>query len=370
MLNNYEKLMKRCITIAKKAKGRVSPNPLVGAVIFDDDFNIISEGYHQKYGQNHAERNAILNTDENLRGKSLIVNLEPCSHYGKTPPCADLIIEKGIKKVIIGMQDVNPIVSGNGIKKLKNAGIEVITGVLEDECRILNEIFIKNQISNLPFITLKTATTLDGKIATQTGNSKWITDEYSRLEVQKLRNEYDAILTGSSTIIKDNPSLTCRMKNGRNPIRIVFDTNLITNENSKIYNDDNTKVIVVTGENTIKQRIKMYPQHVKIIKCPTKNNHIDIKSAVSLLYKEGIRSILLEAGAKLNNAFIQEGVIDKFIQFIAPKILSDKSGIAFSQGCNRTNISECNNIEIVSTKKLKSDIIIVGYFCQNKIFKV
>lgn len=362
MQNNYKKLMKRCLSLAKKGEGRVSPNPLVGAVIFDDNFNIISEGYHAKYGENHAERNAILNTNADLRGKSIAVNLEPCSHYGKTPPCADLIIEKGFKRVIVGMTDPNPIVSGNGIKKLKEAGIEVITDVLEKECRIFNEIFIKNQLTNLPFVTIKTATTLDGKIASRTGNSKWITDETSRYEVQKLRNKYDSILTSSSTVIKDNPSLTCRMKNGRNPLRIILDTNLRTKNTHKVYNDDGTKVIILTGENTRDTKIKTFASNVKIIKCGLKNGHVDLKEAVNLLYQEGIRSILVEAGAELNNSFIQEGISDKLIQFTAPKILSDKEGKGFSQGCERENISECNTLEIVSTKKLKKDIIIVGYF--------
>ncbi len=370
MLNNYKKLMRKCFALAKKGEGRVSPNPLVGAVIFDDNFNVISEGYHAKYGENHAERNAILIANTDLKGKSIIVNLEPCSHYGKTPPCADLIIEKGIKRVVTGMVDPNPIVAGNGIKKLKESGIEVVTGILENECRILNEIFIKNQLEKLPFITIKTATTLDGKIATKTGNSKWITDETSRREVQKLRNKYDAILTSSSTIIKDNPSLTCRMKNGRNPVRIILDTTLRTSANNKVYNDDGTKIIIITGENTSNDKIKMFPSHIRIIKCPIKNEHIDLKQAVNVLYEKGIRSILIEAGAILNNAFIQEGLADKLIQFTAPKILSDINGISFSQGCDRKNISECNTLEIVSTKKLNSDIMIVGYFCQNKLFKV
>ncbi len=370
MSDNYKKLMKHCLMLAKKGEGRVSPNPLVGAVVFDDNFNIISEGYHAKYGENHAERNALLNTSADLSGKSIIVNLEPCSHYGKTPPCADLIIEKGLKKVIIGMIDPNPLVSGSGIKKLKEAGIEVITGVLEDECLMFNEIFIKNQLEKMPFITIKTAVTLDGKIAARTGNSKWITDETSRYEVQKLRNKYDAVLTSSNTVIKDNPSLTCRMKNGRNPIRIVIDTTLKTTGDFNVYNDDKTPVIIITGENIPDDKILNFNYNVKIIKCPMKNKRVDLSKAVSLLYKEGIKSILVEAGAFLNNSFIQEGLVDKLIQFIAPKILSDKEGIDFSQGCIRQNISECNTLKLVSTKKLKSDIMIVGYFCKNKLFKV
>lgn len=360
MLNNYEKLMKRCLYLAKKGEGFVSPNPLVGAVIFDDNLNVISEGYHIQYGENHAERNAILNAKQDLRGKSIIVNLEPCSHFGKTPPCADLIIQKGIKRVIIGMIDPNPIVSGNGVKKLKNAGIDVITGVLEDECKILNEVFIKNQLRKLPFITIKTAVTLDGKIASRTGNSKWITDETSRNTAHTLRNKYDAVLTSSSTVIKDNPFLTCRIKNGRNPIRIVLDTNLTSTPNSNVYNDDETKVFILTSYNS--PTAKFINKNVKILKCSLKNNHINLKEALNLLYNEGIRSILVEAGGMLNNSFIQEGLADKLVQFTAPKILSDEKGISFSYGSNKNNISECNNLKIVSTKKLKNDIMIVGYF--------
>ncbi len=362
MLKQYEKLMRRCIKLAKKSEGHVSPNPLVGSVIFDDNYRIISEGRHEEYGKNHAERNAILSAKEDLKGKSIIVNLEPCSHYGKTPPCADLIIEKGIKKVVIGTLDPNPIVAGNGVKKLKNAGIEVITGILENECRELNEIFFKNQLEKAPFITIKTATTLDGKIATKTGSSKWITDEFSRYEVQKLRNKYDAILTSSATVIKDNPSMTCRMKNGRNPVRIVIDTKLSTPKNSKIYNNDGTKVFIVVGENVSDKKIKEHTKNAEFIKCPLKDEHVDMKKAVELLYNQRIKSILVEAGSKLNNTFVQEKLADRLIQFIAPKILADKDGVSFIQGCERNEIAECNNLIFVSTKRLKSDIILISEF--------
>ena len=358
----YKELMRKCIELAKKSEGHTSPNPLVGAIIFDDDFNIISQGRHEKYGENHAERNAILSYNGDLKGKNIIVNLEPCSHYGKTPPCADLIIEKGIKKVVIGNIDPNPKVDGGGIKKLKEAGVEVITGVLDDECYELNEVFMTNQIHKRTFIAIKTATTLDGKIATKTGSSKWITDEISREEVQKLRNKYDAILTSSETVIKDNPSMTCRMENGRNPIRIVLDTNLKTPKDSKIYNNDGTKIIVVVGEQIEDCRLKEHARNVEFIKCPLKNGHIDIKKALEKLYEYGIMSVLIEAGGTLNNAFIQENLVDKLYQFVAPKILADNTGINFVQGCNRNDINDCNNLTITSTKLLKNDIMIVGKF--------
>ena len=245
----YEKYMKRCIKLAQKAAGNTSPNPMVGAIILDKNLNFVSEGYHKKYGEAHAEVNAINNALKkgiDLSGGTIIVTLEPCSHYGKTPPCADLIIKSGIKTVVVGCLDPNPKVSGNGIKKCKDANLNVITNVLQKECEELNEIFFKNQTKKRPFITIKTATTLDGKIATKTGSSKWITGEKARKKVQKLRHQYDAILTSSSTIITDNPSLTCRLKNGKNPIRIILDTNLKTSPNSKVYTNDGTKVYIAT----------------------------------------------------------------------------------------------------------------------------
>lgn len=358
----YKELMRKCIELAKMSEGHTSPNPLVGAIIFDDNFNIISQGRHERYGENHAERNAILSYNGDLKDKNIIVNLEPCSHYGKTPPCADLIIEKGIKKVIIGNIDPNPKVDGGGIKKLKEAGIEVITGILDEECYELNEIFMTNQIKKRTFVAIKTATTLDGKIATKTGSSKWITDDVSRLEVQKLRNKYDAILTSSETVIKDNPSMTCRIDNGRNPIRIVIDTNLKTSKDSKIYNNDGTKVIVIVGEQIEDFKLKEHARNIEFIKCPTKNGHVDIKKALKLLYERKIMSILVEAGGTLNNAFIQEKAVDKLYQFIAPKILADNAGINFAEGCNRNDINDCNNLTITSTKLLKNDIMIVGKF--------
>lgn len=210
---NYENYMKKCIELAKNGEGQTSPNPMVGCVVLDKNENEISTGYHHKYGDNHAERDALLklhNGEE--KGGTLIVNLEPCSHHGKTPPCADLIIERGLKKVVIGMQDVNPIVAGNGINKLQKAGIEVISGIMEEECKKLNEIFIKNMTQNKCFIAIKTATTLDGKIATSNGSSKWITSSAAREKVKEIRNCYDAIMTTSSTILADNPTMLHRKK--------------------------------------------------------------------------------------------------------------------------------------------------------------
>lgn len=355
----YKKLMRRCIALAKKSEGKTSPNPLVGAIIFDDDFRVISSGRHEYYGGNHAERNAVYSAKEDLKGKSIIVNLEPCSHFGKTPPCADLIIEKGFKRVVAGMVDPNPEVAGRGIERLKNAGIEVVVGVLENECRELNKIFIKNQLEKMPYITIKTAATLDGKIAANTGDSKWITDEVSRAEVQKMRNKYDAVLTSSKTVELDNPSMTCRKRGGRNPVRVIVDTNLSTSPNSKVYNDDGTLIVLFCVNDS---KAKTYPQNVKVIKCPKKEGHVDLKFVVQTLYDMKIRSILVEAGGALNKAFIEENLADDLVQFVAPKILGDSFGVSFVHDFCRKKISECNNLKVKSLKKLKNDIIVVSDF--------
>lgn len=236
--------MRRCIELAKQGEGNVSPNPLVGCVVLDSNENVISEGYHHYCGGNHAERDALLKLSPAATiGGTLFVNLEPCSHFGKTPPCADLIIDRGIKRVVIGMQDVNPIVAGNGIAKLKASGIEVVEHVLEEECKNLNEVFIKNMTQHKTFVAIKTATTLDGKTATSTGSSKWITSNAAREEVQTIRHRYDAILTSSSTVLGDNPTMAHKRK-------IILDRELKTDFlKSKIY--QNGEIFVFHAPNIL-----------------------------------------------------------------------------------------------------------------------
>ena len=360
-MKNNEFYMKKAIALAKKGAGFVSPNPIVGAIVLDKNGTIAGYGYHQKYGEAHAEVNAIKNAENNgfsCKDGTIFVTLEPCSHYGKTPPCADLIIKKEFKKVVVGCIDPNPIVAGNGIKKIKSAGIEVITGVLEEDCKKLNEIFFKNQQQNLPFIAIKTATTMDGKIATKTGSSKWITSEKSRNLVQKLRHNYDAILTGSGTVIADNPSLTCRIKNGKSPIRIILDTTLKTNKNSNVYNNDDIKVFVAFDEKLEK---KDYGENVELIPCKTKNGKIDLKDLSIKLYEKGIKSILVEAGGNINGELIKEKLADKIYQFIAPKITGDNESKSFLTGFDLMDINKSIQVSINSIKLLTPDMLIESY---------
>ncbi len=348
----YKKMMKKCLNLAKKGKGFVAPNPMVGCVITDDSGNILSEGYHQKYGENHAERNAILNCNKDLKGSTLYVNLEPCSHFGKTPPCADLIIEKGIKKVVCAMSDPNPIVSGNGFKKLKNAGIEVVTGILEDEAKELNKVFIKNITKKKPYVLIKTATTLDSKIALSNGKSKWITDDYSRQIVHKLRSSYQAIMTGSGTVLADNPNLTARIKNGKNPIRIIMDKKGVIPLDYNVFKDNTEKIILITNSN------KTYHSHIQ---------KIDFECYDTLfktLYSLDVYDVLIEGGQGLNSSIIAANEADEITMFMAPKIFG--GGKSFIDGFCFENPDDCIHLKDLSIKKLKNDILITGKFLYDK----
>lgn len=342
-MKQYDLLMKKCIELAKQAQGETSPNPLVGCIVLNDIGEIISTGYHKKYGENHAERDALLKLDD-AKNCTLIVNLEPCSHYGKTPPCADLIIEKGVKRVIYGMKDVNPIVAGNGLKKLIDAGIEVIGPILEDECRKLNEIFIKNQVEHKTFVALKTATTIDGKIATSTNDSKWITSDFAREEVRNIRKRYDAILTSSSTILADNPTMEHKCK-------VILDRKLKTNFQMTIYKQG--KIFVF---HSLKNQSSLSNNNLQYIYTPIVNNKLDIEFILEELYKRGIMSVLIEAGGKLNGSFLP--YIDRLYHFVAPKILGDNNGKSCFYGKEVEKISNCTNLNFESVELFPPDILV------------
>lgn len=342
-MKQYDLLMKKCIELAKQAQGETSPNPLVGCIVLNDIGEIISTGYHKKYGENHAERDALLKLDD-AKNCTLIVNLEPCSHYGKTPPCADLIIEKGVKRVVYGMKDVNPIVAGNGLKKLIDAGIEVIGPILEDECRKLNEIFIKNQVEHKTFVALKTATTIDGKIATSTNDSKWITSDFAREEVRNIRKRYDAILTSSSTILADNPTMEHKCK-------VILDRKLKTNSKMTIYKQG--KIFVF---HSLKNQSSLSNNNLQYIYTPTVNNKLGIEFILEELYKRGIMSVLIEAGGKLNGSFLP--YIDRLYHFVAPKILGDNNGKSCFYGKEVEKISNCTNLNFESVELFPPDILV------------
>lgn len=348
-MKQYIAEMNKCLELAFQAQGMTSPNPMVGCVILNPQGEIISTGYHKKYGENHAEKDALMKLDD-AKNCTLIVNLEPCSHFGKTPPCADLIIEKGIKTVVFGMKDPNPIVSGNGLKKLTEAGIEVIGPVIEDECKKLNEVFIKNQIKKQTFVALKTATTIDGKIAAYTGDSKWITSDKARQEARNIRQKYDAILTSSSTVISDNPTMEHKKK-------IILDRELKTDLNSKIY--EQGEIYIFHDKNissNFTRNIDIGTRNIKYLPTPAINSKLDIEFILKKLFELGIMSVLVEAGGGVNASFLT--YTDKLYHFIAPKILGDNSGKSCFNGKKAENISDCINLQFESVKTFTPDILI------------
>lgn len=354
--------MRKCILLALKAVGKTLPNPMVGAYVLDEYDNIVGYGYHKYYGGNHAEVEAIKMAGEKTKNGTLIVNLEPCSHYGKTPPCADLIIKSKIKKVVIGMLDPNPIVAGKGVKKLEEAGIIVIKNVLKEKCELLNAAFIKNMKEQKVFVAIKTATTLDGKIATSNNSSKWITSPKARKIVQKIRNSYDAILTSSNTIINDNPHLNCRVKNYKSPIRVVLDSNLRTTNDYNVYKDDGVCVYLFTLNDNI-QNLN-FNKNVKIVKapCDQSKQHINLEFVLDYLYKEGIRNVLVEAGGTLNGAFVKQNLCDKLYHFIAPKLISDNKAKSWADGCDVFDISKAKKLNIKETKFIDPDLLVIAFF--------
>ena len=334
MTNQHEKYMRMCFELALLGKGHTLPNPMVGCVILNKDGNIVSKGYHKKYGENHAERDALLKLQNNeAEGGTLYVNLEPCSHHGKTLPCTDLIIDKKIKKVVIAMHDPNPKV--DGITKLKKAGIEVIDGILEDEAIFLNRVFIKNITQQLPYVVLKTATTIDGKIATRIGDSKWITDDNSRAEVYKMREYFDCILTSSNTILADNPSMKHKFK-------CILDKDSRVPKNAKIYEQGD--FYIATKENT-----------------KLKNGELDLISILKELYNKNINTIFVECGGKLAGALLKEGLIDEIYQFIAPKIINDNSAKSCFDNDSIEKISDAKIFKIYECNIIDNDALIKYY---------
>ncbi len=358
------KYMKRALELAKKGIGYTNPNPLVGAVIVKDG-RIIGEGYHEIYGGHHAEVNAFKNAVEDVEGATMYVTLEPCSHYGKTPPCANKIVEKGIKKVVVAFKDPNPEVAGRGIKILRENGIEVVTGVLEEESRRLNEIFIKYITTGLPFCILKTAMTLDGKIAACTGDSKWITNEESRKFVHNLRHRVSAIMVGIGTIIRDNPLLNTRLQSGSgsDPIRVIVDTKARIPLEANVLNmKSNAKTIIATTELAQKEKIKeLENMGAEIIIAPLRDNRVDLRYLMKALGQRKIDSVLLEGGSELNYSAMVSDIIDKVNAFIAPKFIGGKEAKTPIGGVGRPLMKDAVLLKDVEIHRFGEDIMVEGY---------
>ncbi|KMK51454.1 riboflavin biosynthesis protein RibD [[Actinobacillus] muris] len=313
--------MQRAIALAEQGRGWTNPNPLVGCVIVQQG-NIVAEGYHARYGDWHAERNAILNCRQDLNGATLYVTLEPCCHHGRTPPCSDLIIESGIKKVVIGSRDPNPLVAGKGAAQLRQAGIEVVEDVLRDECDRLNPIFFHYIQTKRPYVLMKYAMTADGKIATASGESKWITGEAARENVQRTRHQYSAIMVGVGTVLADNPMLNSRIPNGKQPVRIVCDSQLRTPLECQIVQTAHQYRTIIATLNQDLDRHAEYRQFgVEILTVAAQNKRVDLADLLQKIGQLGIDSVLLEGGSQLNFSALRAGVVNRVHCYLAPKLI-------------------------------------------------
>ena len=367
-LSYDEKYMRLAMQLAGNAIGRTSPNPLVGAVIVKDN-RVVGCGWHRKAGTPHAEVHALNQAGELAQGADVYVTLEPCAHYGKTPPCAKALVEAKVKNVYGGLLDVNPKVAGKGFKILEDAGIHVEYGFLQDELRKQNEVFFKWIEHKKPFVVLKAAMTLDGKIATAIGQSKWITNETSRAYGYKLRDIYDGIMVGINTVIEDNPMLTARVDGGKNPIRIVVDSSLKIDINANVVQDKSAKTIIATTDKADKDKIlKLQAQDVDVIVVDKdKNDKVDIEKLLDILGQQNICSILVEGGATLSGSFVAKKLVDKVYFFIAPKIIGGKEAKTPVAGTGILNLQEALALKDIQIEKLEEDILIIGRVDKDKV---
>lgn len=355
--------MKRAVELAYRGEGGADPNPLVGAVIVKEG-RIIGEGWHKRCGEAHAEINAFADLTESCEGAEMYVTLEPCAHYGKTPPCALAVVKHKLKKVYVGILDPNPKVAGKGIEIIKNAGIEVETGVMEAECRELNKVFLKYITTGLPYVHSKFAMSLDGKIACHTGDSKWISCEESRAEAQKLRNKYFGIMVGINTVLADDPRLTCRLENGRDPYRIIVDSGLKMPTDAKVIGNDGKCIIgtVSDDENKIKT---LEEKGVRIIKTKPQNGKVGLNELMRKLGSLEINGILLEGGGTLNFAALDSGIIDEITAYIAPKIIGGCSAKTPFEGAGFAKIADCAELSGLNVRNIGTDIIVNGKVVRN-----
>ena len=357
-----ERYMRRAIELAKKGIGAVNPNPLVGAVIVKDD-RIIGEGYHIRYGELHAERHAFANLTEDAEGADMYVTLEPCCHTGKQPPCVEAIVEHKIKHVYVGSDDPNEKVAGKGYEYLRSHGIKVTTHVLKDECDDINRPFFHYITTKTPYVVMKYAMTMDGKIAAYTGESKWITNEVSRHMVQESRNEYVGIMVGIGTVLADDPQLTCRIKGGRNPVRIICDTNLgIPMDSNIVKTAKDVPTIIATANKQQNENPDKIPQLEKagitVLQVSLRNGHIDLKELMILLGQRKIDSILLEGGGTLNYSALTQDIVNEVHMYVAPKILGGANALTPVEGKGLDTPNLAKLFDLKSVEKVFDDILV------------
>ncbi len=363
---NKEDYMRRALELAEQGAGRTNPNPMVGCVVVKDG-RIISEGYHEAYGGFHAERSALLNCGEDPSGADLYVTLEPCCHTGKTPPCTDIIIEKGIGRVFVGSLDPNPLVDGKGIRTLEEAGIFVETGILEEECRRLNEVFYHYITTGRPFVVMKYAMSLDGKIACATGDSRWVTGEAARAHVHGLRSRYMGIMAGIGTVLTDDPILTCRIPGGVDPTRIICDSRLRIPGDSRIVKSarEVPTIVACSREAYESERAKdkialLTESGIEII--PTDEGFgVNLISLTEELGRRGIDSVLLEGGGTLNSSALRDGIVDKVYAYISNKLIGGVDAPTPIGGIGADRMAEAVQLRDTEILTMEEDICICGY---------
>ena len=353
--------MRRAMELAERGVGFTNPNPMVGAVIVKGG-KVIGEGWHERCGEWHAERNAFKNCTVPAEGATMYVTLEPCCHYGKTPPCTEAIIEHGIARVVVGMEDPNPLVAGKGIALLREAGIEVVCGVEEEALREQNRVFLKYISTKLPWVAMKTAMTLDGKIATRTGDSKWITGAEARAYVHELRHRFMAILVGIGTAVADDPLLNCRIEGRgvRQPIRVVVDSNARLSLDSQLVKTAGEyRTIVAHTRFAPEESVKALREAgVEMLLCKEKEGLVDVRNLLELLGQSGIDSILLEGGGSLNYTFLAEGLADELYAFIAPKIVGGMNAKTPVEGAGMEKMADAINLELENVLNVGHDVLL------------
>ncbi len=355
--------MRRALALARRAAGRTSPNPLVGAVLVRNG-RIVGEGYHRKAGTAHAEAVAIDNAAGRAAGSTLYVTLEPCCHTDKrTPPCTRKIIASGISRVVIAMEDPNPKVSGRGINLLKKAGISVVTGLLRADAGLMNEAYIKHITTGMPFVILKVAMTLDGKIATPFGESKWITGEPARRDVHRLRGRVDGILTAIGTVKSDDPQLTCRSGRGNNPMRILLDPDLEIDPDARLLSCPPRTLIVTRTASSSKKKAVIAAKGIEFIEHEL--DRADLNRLMERLSGMGLTSILIEGGSSLSSSCLHAGIVDKVLFYIAPKIIGGRDSIPAVGGSAFRNLSDAFRVERTSVRRIGSDFVIQGYIARS-----
>ncbi len=363
-----KKYIQLCLGLAGKGKGKVSPNPLVGCVIVKNN-QILGQGYHHRFGAAHAEIEALNEVGGKARGATMYINLEPCNHWGKTPPCVPEIVKAGIKKVVVAMKDPNPLVNGKGLRQLRMQGVKCEPGILEKEAKELNRFYIKFITKKIPYVILKSAMTLDGKIATVTGESKWITSSPARNYVHRLRSQVDALLVGKNTVIKDNPSLTAH-REGTNPLRVVVDPDLSIPLNSKIFNSS-APTLVVTEKNVTLRKIRILEKkEIRFLfltrtanrdsSANNKNGKIDFKQIMRELARMNVASVLIEGGGETNAYALKDSVIDEMQFFIAPKIIGGKNAKTPVEGEGIPALTQALRIKDWKIERIGADLLIRG----------